>query len=282
MNYRHIYMLIIEHAKSEQKLGLRPKNKHQRKNFPDKYFEFHHILPKSIFPLWIKRRSNIVPLTAREHFFCHQLLEKIYPNSNMFLALWYLANDGQHNFIIKNSYEYEKLKIQASLKLSSLNKGVSRNKGLYASFSEEKKKLIKEKRKQTQIANNTIQVGEKNGMYGKKWKDHPEWKHWDRSGKNNPNYGNHKLAGKNNPMYGKHIKDYMTEEAYNNWLKKNSASHIGLCCQKVLCIEDNLELKSYGEVLSIYGIPGPTLCRILKSGKDCRACPGKHFKKIEE
>ena len=26
MNYRHVYMLIIEHAKSEQRLGLRPKN----------------------------------------------------------------------------------------------------------------------------------------------------------------------------------------------------------------------------------------------------------------
>lgn len=63
-------------------------------------------------------------------------------------------------------------------------------------FQKKRKKLINEKRKQTQIANNTIQVGEKNGMYGKKWKDHPEWKHWDRSGKNNPNNGNHKLAGK--------------------------------------------------------------------------------------
>jgi hypothetical protein len=103
-------MLIIEHAKSEQKLGLRPKNFYQRKNFPDKYFEFHHILPKSIYPLWIKRKSNIVPLTAREHFFCHQLLIKIYPNSNLFLALWYLANDGQ-NKVCSSKY-YQKLKEQ--------------------------------------------------------------------------------------------------------------------------------------------------------------------------
>lgn len=27
MNYRHIYMLIIEHAKSEEKLGLRERKK---------------------------------------------------------------------------------------------------------------------------------------------------------------------------------------------------------------------------------------------------------------
>lgn len=110
MNYRHIYMLIVEHAKSEQKLGLRPKNFYQRKNFPNKYFEFHHILPKSIYPLWIKRKSNIVPLTAREHFFCHQLLIKIYPNSNLFLALWYLANDNQ-NKVCSSKY-YQKLKEQ--------------------------------------------------------------------------------------------------------------------------------------------------------------------------
>lgn len=87
MNYRHVYMLIVEHAKSEQRLGLRPKNKQQRKNFPDKYFEFHHILPKSIYPLWVKRESNIVPLTAREHFFCHQLLIKVYPCRQTYRAL---------------------------------------------------------------------------------------------------------------------------------------------------------------------------------------------------
>ena len=46
MNYRHIYMLIIEHAKKETFLGLRPKNRSQKKNFSNQYFEFHHILQK--------------------------------------------------------------------------------------------------------------------------------------------------------------------------------------------------------------------------------------------
>jgi group I intron endonuclease len=55
-------------------------------------------------------------------------------------------------------------------------------------------------------------------------------------GKNNPRYGMTKdklepetleklrqaSLGKNNPMYGKNIKDYMTEEAYDEW-KKNVA-----------------------------------------------------------
>ena len=111
MNYRHVYMLIIEHAKSEMELGLRPKNVNDKKRY-DTYFEMHHILPKSLFPLWSKRKSNIVSLTAREHFFCHQLLEKIYDNRKMFLALWRLANDGQNNYCVKNSRDYQRLKEQ--------------------------------------------------------------------------------------------------------------------------------------------------------------------------
>lgn len=80
MNYRHVYMLIIEQAKSEENLGI-------RKRGNGEYYEAHHILPKSLFPLWISRKSNKVLLTAREHFFCHQLLTKIYPTSQMFRAL---------------------------------------------------------------------------------------------------------------------------------------------------------------------------------------------------
>lgn len=114
MNHRHVYMLIIEHAKSEMKNGHRPSTKYQKKNFSNQYFEFHHILPKSLFPNWNKRKSNIVALTAREHFFCHQLLDKIYPDTNMFMALWLLANDGQNNYCVKGSRLYESLRIKAA------------------------------------------------------------------------------------------------------------------------------------------------------------------------
>lgn len=100
MNYRHIYMLIIEHAKSEEKLGLRKKGN-------GTYYEAHHILPKSLFPLWEKEKRNLVLLTAREHFFCHQLLSKIYPSFEMYCAIWYMMNDNKH---IISSKEYERLK----------------------------------------------------------------------------------------------------------------------------------------------------------------------------
>lgn len=79
MNYRHVYMQIISAAKSEQLQGL-------RKRGNGNYYEAHHILPKSLFPLWKNRKSNIVLLTPREHFFCHQLLTKIYPCYQMYRA----------------------------------------------------------------------------------------------------------------------------------------------------------------------------------------------------
>lgn len=104
MDYRKIYLKIISKAKHENRKKL------ERDDPNYVYYESHHILPKSLFPLWAKRKSNLVLLTAREHFFCHQLLEKIYPNSNMFLAVWYLANDDQNKYCIKGSKEYQKLK----------------------------------------------------------------------------------------------------------------------------------------------------------------------------
>ena len=103
MNYRHIYMLVIEHAKSEEKLGLRKKGN-------GNYYERHHILPKSLFPLWTKNKRNLVLLTAREHFFCHQLLTKIYPTPQMFCALKFLATDGQNKYC--KSKDYERIRIE--------------------------------------------------------------------------------------------------------------------------------------------------------------------------
>lgn len=98
MNYKHIYMLIISRAKSEEKLGLRKKGNGE-------YYEAHHTLPKSLFPNWNKRSSNIVLLTAREHFFCHQLLTKIYPCREMYAAFHFLC--GRHKDLkIKSSRSY--------------------------------------------------------------------------------------------------------------------------------------------------------------------------------
>ena len=106
-------MIIITKALNEQKLGLRKK-----KN--GTYYEKHHILPKSMFPLWKDRSFNQVLLTAREHYFCHQLLTKIYPTKEMIFALWRLSHSGKHKVL---SREYERLRVLVGQASANLNKG---------------------------------------------------------------------------------------------------------------------------------------------------------------
>lgn len=105
MNYRKIYMAIISHALKEQSLGLRKKK-------TGVFYESHHILPKSLFPLWTKRKSNRVLLTLKEHYFCHQLLTKIYPTKSMFAALWQMSIRGSKKVgkIKISSREYARAK----------------------------------------------------------------------------------------------------------------------------------------------------------------------------
>ncbi len=112
MNYRKVYIKIISNARLEETQGLRSKK--------NGYYERHHILPKSLFPLWKKRRTNIVLLTAREHFFCHQLLSKIYPSKEMSYALVAFTVRPNSDYKI-SSREYEQLKIMHS----NLRKGIN-------------------------------------------------------------------------------------------------------------------------------------------------------------
>lgn len=113
MNYRHTYMLIISRAKQEEKEGIRTKKS-------ENYYEAHHILPKSLFPNWTKRKSNIVLLTAREHYFCHELLYKIYPSYEMSGAWFRLSTDKRRKITMR---EYEKSKSEYSKWCSETRKG---------------------------------------------------------------------------------------------------------------------------------------------------------------
>lgn len=122
MNYRKVYMRIILHAKSEENLGI-------RKRGNGKYYEAHHILPKSLFPNWIKRKSNIVLLTAREHFFCHQLLTKIYPHTKMWraLAAFQRKSKGQERILTARQYEIcKEANSKAQKGKKAWNKGIPR------------------------------------------------------------------------------------------------------------------------------------------------------------
>ena len=131
MDYRKVYMKIISNAIKEN----RKKLSKDAENYV--YYEAHHILPKSLFPAWSKRKSNIVLLTAREHFFCHQLLTKIWPGRQMSFALaafvWgYNKSSGRgvwRNGKYKmSSREYEKVRKLLSEEFSKLQIEVWQNK----------------------------------------------------------------------------------------------------------------------------------------------------------
>ena len=61
MNYKRIYFSIIENRKINKFNG---------------YVEEHHILPRSLGGS--NFHSNLVFLSAKEHFICHLLLTKMY------------------------------------------------------------------------------------------------------------------------------------------------------------------------------------------------------------
>lgn len=106
-------MSIVRNAKEEQNKGLRSKG-------DGKYYELHHILPKSLFPNWKRRKTNLVLLTAKEHYFVHELLYKIYPSAEMASAWFRLSTDKRRKVTMR---EYERSRIEYSKWCSKTRKG---------------------------------------------------------------------------------------------------------------------------------------------------------------
>ena len=88
------------------------------------YTEGHHIIPKCLGG--DNSKSNLVRLTAREHFICHQLLVKMVATehrSQMALAatkMWQRGKNQQRDYKF-NGKTYDRLKKEASAFLSELN-----------------------------------------------------------------------------------------------------------------------------------------------------------------
>ena len=91
MDYQRIYNQIIDQAKKENRVygaGI--------------YYERHHIVPKCMggegrVEQW-KTHPNIAVLTAREHFICHRLLCRIYPeNKKLSHAFWFMSKQKSKN-----------------------------------------------------------------------------------------------------------------------------------------------------------------------------------------
>ena len=99
MNYQKIYNQIIERAQNRKLDG---------------YKERHHIIPKCMGGS--NDKTNLVELTAREHFLCHILLCEIYPGEiKLITSLWLMAigkKRKKENKYIIGSRIYESLKIK--------------------------------------------------------------------------------------------------------------------------------------------------------------------------
>ena len=76
MNYKNIYNQLIEKAKA--------------RTLENAYVEKHHIVPRSMGGS--NDDSNLVNLTAKEHFVAHHLLWKIYRNREMVHAFMLMCN----------------------------------------------------------------------------------------------------------------------------------------------------------------------------------------------
>lgn len=111
MNYQRIYNQIIERAKERILEG---------------YKEKHHILPKCLGGS--NDKSNLVELTAREHFLCHRLLCEIYPkNDKLWYALFLMAiGKNRHSKtdpykISSRTYEFLKLNFIENIKKKTIS-----------------------------------------------------------------------------------------------------------------------------------------------------------------
>ena len=94
MDYFKHYYLLIERA---------------RNRTLDCYVERHHIIPKCLGGL--DARSNIVALTAEEHYLAHQLLVKMYPkNSKLVYAAIMMSGKFNEHRLNNKSYGWIKRK----------------------------------------------------------------------------------------------------------------------------------------------------------------------------
>lgn len=97
MNYLRIYNEIVNRAKVRELQG---------------YSEKHHIIPRCMGGG--NGKENLVKLTAREHYICHKILTKIYPNNIKiafaFIAMCNKRNSNQEVRYTPSSREYEQAK----------------------------------------------------------------------------------------------------------------------------------------------------------------------------
>ncbi|GAD29816.1 HNH endonuclease family protein [Photobacterium leiognathi lrivu.4.1] len=133
------------------------------------YVELHHIIPKCMGGG--DDKSNLVFLTAEEHYEAHRLLAMAYPEERgLQNAWWSMCN--RNGGVAVTPEEYSIARIRHSENMSGSNHPMYGRRG------------------------------EGVGLYGRKGKDHPMY---GRRGKDHP--CSEANSGENNPMYGRRGKD---------------------------------------------------------------------------
>jgi len=164
MNFQKIYNQIIERAQSEERI-----------TGTGTYYERHHIVPKCMDG--DNSESNLILLTAREHFIAHKLLCEIYPdNDKLIYAYWAmmtLKKPGQERNYHIGAKEYERVRILSANRSSENQKGVPKiripksetnNLNQRARKSEETKRKISETLKSKPKSEKQIQAYAANRM----------------------------------------------------------------------------------------------------------------------
>lgn len=184
MDYKRIHDQIIERAKNRVLEG---------------YSEKHHIIPKCIGGN--DDKSNLVRLTAREHFIIHKLLCEIYPNERgLIYAAWMMTstNNSKNRTYIICSREYERLRENFSKYHSETIKG--ENNPFYGKLH-----TAETKTKISQTKKNANLTGKKSHFYGKT--------HSEKTKRILSELGKTRI-GNNNPFYGKthstEFKEYLS------------------------------------------------------------------------
>jgi hypothetical protein len=155
MNYQKVYNAIINKAVSENR-----DKKHG-------YFEKHHILPKSLGGS--NKKSNLVLLTAKEHFLAHRLLVEMYPNRSyewqkmIYAASFFLASSKHHNREQISSRFYEQIKKT----LSEIKSGIPRSEETIAKIKATKAKNPRVVSEEEKKKHSERMKGVNNPMFGK-------------------------------------------------------------------------------------------------------------------
>ena len=226
------------------------------------YCEQHHIRPVSLYPDLKDEQTNIVALTAREHYVAHKLLVEIYKQSKgidskeyrcMLNALWYISHTKKHKDFV-TSKEYQLLKENISKMMSESRSGKNHwhyggknsletrakisqaNKGNV--WSEERKKKFGQEHS-----------GKNNANYGHKWTDEQKMiASQNRKGIYNGNAETRlkqskRMSGIKNPMYGKSSWEKCTLEERIDRIKRFKKNRKGKCLGKNCFTGKSLEQK---------------------------------------